>query len=119
MSLYEIIDEARRCVNMIRVKFSDRHDVLGLRDDEFRCGSGCLVEIVLGHPIHEVSRRIRLPRANQSDVGCQGRLEDMFLPVDDSEFPSLRERRTRSGRRIESTQTSAARAYRLGQRTLR
>ena len=115
----QVVDEAARGVNVIRVQLSQLHDVLHLRDHHVRGGGHGLVEVLFRHSIDQVAGGIRFPGMHQGDVGPQRRHEQVAPAVDPFGLGGVSKYCPDRGRGVEAAQPGAAGPDRFHERALR
>ena len=106
-------------MDCIRVQRPDRNDMLGLGDHKLRSRGRRLIEVVLGHPVDQIARRVGLPGPHERHVSSDRRDKDHLAAIDQTRLLALGKLCSCSGRGEEAADPGPARPDRLGQRALR
>ena len=118
VGLHQVIDEAARGVDEVRVQRPGRDDLLHLGDDQLRGGRGGLIEIVFRHTVLQVADGIGAPGPDDGNVGAQRGNEHHLRAVDGSGLTAVRQRCSCRGGREEPPKAGPAGADCLGQGAL-
>ena len=93
--------------------------MLGLGDHKLRSRGRRLIEVVFGHPVDQIARRVGLPGAQERHVSSDRRGKDHLASIDQTRLLALGKLCSCAGRREEAADPGPARPDCLGQRALR
>ena len=117
--LHQVIDEAARRMDGVRVHLARGNDFLHLGDYGSGGGRDRMIEIVFGHPVLKIACRVGAPGAQEGDIARDGFDEHHLAAVDHAGFAAFRQQGVGGCGGEESAKAGAARAQSLGESSLR